>query len=324
MKPLFLLVNALLFLPYLASTQTDGKYSDWVSKANSFYEAKQYKQSADAYTKAFAANGGKGFVDDRYNAACVWALAGNKDSAFFQLDRIATKANFTNYDHLLEDSDLKSLHKDDRWRTLCAYVKRNKEKAEAFLDKKLMGILDTIFKNDQGGRVKMEEVAAKYGENSKEIQDLWKEQNYLDSVDLVKVTNILDKYGWVGADIVGGRGNQTIFLVIQHADIKTQQKYLPVMREAVKNRKAEPGSLALLEDRVALREGRKQIYGSQIHGSPDGKYWISPLEDPDNVDKRRAEVGLEPLANYVKHWNIKWDVAEYKKQLPEIEKKDKW
>ena len=95
------------------------------------------------------------------------------------------------------------------------------------------------------------------------------------------------------------------------------------MREAVKNRKASPADLALLEDRVALREGRKQIYGSQVHGSPDGKNWISPLEDPDNVDKRRAEVGLGPLAEYVAQWDIKWDVAEYKKQLPEIEKKEK-
>lgn len=324
MKPLFLLINVLLFVPYLASAQADGTYSDWISKANSFYEAKQYKQSADAYSKAFAANGGKGFLEDRYNAACVWALADNKDSAFYQLDRIATKANFTDYDHLLEDSDLESLHKDNRWKTLCAYVKRNKEKAEAHIDKKLAAILDTIFKNDQGNRIKMDEVANKYGQNSKEMEDLWKEQTYLDSVDLVKVTNILDKYGWVGADIVGGRGNETIFLVIQHADIKTQQKYLPAMRDAIKNRKADAGSLALLEDRVALREGRKQIYGRQIHGSPDGKYWISPIEDPDNVDKRRAEVGLQPLADYVKHWNIKWDVAEYKKQLPEIEKKDKW
>ena len=32
---------------------------------------------------------------------------------------------------------------------------------------------------------------------------------------------------------------------------------------------------------------------------------VSPLEDPDNVDKRRAEVGLGPLADYVSNWNIK-------------------
>ena len=324
MSPRLILVSALLFLSCAATAQTDATYRDWISKANSLYKAKQYQQSAEAYSKAFAAFGEKGHTNDRYNAACLWALAGNKDSAFYLLDRIATTANFTNYDHLLEDNELESLHKDGRWDTLCAQVKRNKEMAEATLNKPLVAVLDTIYKNDQGGRLKMNEVRTKYGQDSKEMRDLWKEQNYHDSMDLVKIINILDKYGWVGADVVGGRGNQTIFLVIQHADIKTQQKYLPMMREAVKNKKAQPSALALLEDRVALREGRKQIYGSQIHGGPGGQGWVSPLEDPDNVDKRRAEVGLGPLADYVKQWDIKWDVAEYKKQLPEIEKKDKW
>ena len=48
------------------------------------------------------------------------------------------------------------------------------------------------------------------------------------------------------------------------------------------------------------------------------KYLVLPLNDPDNVDKRRAEVGLSSLAEYLNHWNIKWDVEEYKKELPQI------
>ncbi len=192
------------------------------------------------------------------------------------------------------------------------------------LNKPLAAELDSIFSDDQDGRQQLDAVQQKYGYDSKEVKALWQSINEKDSVDLVKIKAILDKYGWLGADIVGHKGNQTLFLVIQHADIKVQEQYLPMMREAVKNNKAQPSSLALLEDRVALREGRKQIYGSQIHGGPNGTNWISPIEDPDNVDKRRAEVGLGPLADYVANWGIKWDVAQYKKDLPEIEKKDKW
>ena len=47
---------------------------------------------------------------------------------------------------------------------------------------------------------------------------------------------------------------------------------------------------------------------------------MSPLEDPDRVDERRASVGLGTLADYVSHWNMTWDVESYKKQLPELEK----
>ncbi len=96
------------------------------------------------------------------------------------------------------------------------------------------------------------------------------------------------------------------------------------MREAVKNGKAFPANLAYLEDRVAVRQGKKQIYGSQIGGDPETQIcYVLPLEDPDNVDKRRAEAGLPPLAEYVIQYEIKWDVEQYKKDLPSIEAKEK-
>ena len=250
------------------------------------------------------------------------ALAGMTDSAFFQLERIAIKTNYQDYGHLTIDPDLNSLHADERWEELCTLVKANKEKAEANLNKPLVAILDTVIKDDQEGRMQSDAVQKKSGHDSKEMRDLWKSIKEKDSINLIKVTKILDQYGWLGADVIGPSGNQTLFLVIQHANIKTQEKYLPMMRDAVKNRKAQPSALALLEDRVALRQGKKQIYGSQASGM-GGEMYMQPLEDPDNVDKRRAEVGLGPLAEYVQHWNMKWDPGEYKKQLPGIEKKEK-
>jgi hypothetical protein len=111
--------------------------------------------------------------------------------------------------------------------------------------------------------------------------------------------------------------------VIQHADIATQQKYLPMMREAVKKGNARPSSLALLEDRVLLRTGKNQIYGSQIGTDPKTNLnYVLPLDDPENVDKRRAEVELQPLADYISHWNLTWDVEAYKKQLPDLIEKE--
>ncbi len=81
---------------------------------------------------------------------------------------------------------------------------------------------------------------------SKEIKDLWKTIDENDSTNLIQVINILETYGWLGADAVGEQGNATIFLVIQHADLKTQEKYLPMMRQAVKNGKAKRSQLAFV------------------------------------------------------------------------------
>lgn len=320
-----LLILAFLFTKQLSNAQgVPNEYFDLVKIADSLYRIKDYKNSANKYSDAFKANSWKGYSSDRYNAACSWALASVPDSAFFQLNKIATLMNYSNYNHITNDSDLISLHKDIRWKNLIEKIKLNKDKEEVNYNKPLIAILDSIYIEDQKYRSQINDINKKHGWKSKEMKSHWKIINEKDSINLIKVKQILDQYGWLGADVVSDQGNSTLFLVIQHSDLATQEKYLPMMREAVKNGKAAGSSLALLEDRVALRQGKKQIYGSQIGRDPETQeYYISPLEDPDNVDKRRSEVGLGPLSEYVNHWQIKWDVEQYKKDLPRIVEKDK-
>ncbi|MDP2387951.1 MAG: hypothetical protein Q8M29_16375 [Bacteroidota bacterium] len=173
------------------------------------------------------------------------------------------------------------------------------------LNKPLAGLLKYIFINDQKYREKLESYGGKYGYDSKEVKELWDTINKQDSVNIAQVTDIINKYGWLGPDAIGEEGSSTLFLVIQHADIKTQEKYLPLMEEAVKKGNAYARDLALLEDRVALAHGKKQIYGSQVvRDLKTGKYIIQPIEDEGSVNKRRESVGLEPIEQYVKHWGI--------------------
>ena len=298
------------------------KYTELVNKADSLYQAKDYKTSAFTYSEAFKANGWNAKSVARYNAACSWSMANYADSAFFHLEKLATKGNYKNYGHITTDTDLIPLHEDNRWKPLLEKVKLNKEKSEANLDKPLVAILDSILVEDQKYRMQVDGLEKQYGWNSKEMKAHWKIINVKDSVNLIKVQEILDTKGWLGSDVIGQQGNQTLFLVIQHSKQKVQEKYLPMMREAVKKGKASGSSLALLEDRVALGQGKKQIYGSQIGmDQTTNKHYVRPLEDPDNVDERRAAVGLDSLANYVTRWQIKWDVEQYKKDNLVVEKK---
>lgn len=184
--------------------------------------------------------------------------------------------------------------------------------------------LDRIRSDDQFYRIQLDSVQARYGGRSPELQNLLKQMHAIDSVNTLKITTIIDRYGWLGPDSIGVNGNRTLFLVIQHAEDSVQEKYLPVMREAVKAGRAKAGSLALLEDRVSLQQGKKQIYGSQVSWNMEtNEYYVLPLEDPDHVDERRAKVGLPPMAVYLAEWDMKWDVEQYKKDLPRLEKEMK-
>lgn len=324
MKRNIVLSFIVVLLGFAAFAQDQQKYSALVNEAMALYEGKEYLKSGQKFSEAFVALGNKGMVNDRYNAACSWALAGQVDSAFVQLFKIAQNAGYSNLGHLSTDTDLDVLHKDKRWPEVTALVKANKEKAEANLDKPLVAMLDTIYIDDQKYRMQWEAMEKKYSRDSKEMKEFLRTIEEKDSINLVKVKHILDTRGWLGPDVVGGQGSTTLFLVIQHSDIETQVKYLPMMREAVKNKKAQPSSLALLEDRVALGQGKRQTYGSQIGRDQEtGKNYILPLDDPDHVDERRAAVGLGKLQDYVSHWGLTWDPEAYKKELPALEARQK-
>ncbi|MCG2431865.1 DUF6624 domain-containing protein [Aequorivita xiaoshiensis] len=324
MKKSTILAILSLLMFNLSFGQNREKYSELIKEAWNLYQTKDYKQSAEKYSEAFIALGNKGNISDRYNAACSWALAKEIDSSFVQLFRIAEKGNYSNFGHLTTDTDLDTLHSDKRWSEVLDKVKANKEKAEANLDKPLVAILDTIYQEDQGLRRQISKVEEKYGRDSDEMIAHWKKISERDSINLIKIKKILDERGWLGPDVIGNQGNITLFLVIQHSDQAVQEKYLPMMREAVTKGNARPSNLALLEDRVALGQGKRQIYGSQIGRNPEtGEYFVSPLIDPENVDKRRAEVGLGPIEGYISNWNMTWDVKKHIEQTEKMENEKK-
>lgn len=314
------LIFILLFIFSVTSTQAQS-YKEYIQKADSFYQGKDFKSSVEYYEKAF--NLEHTNPTHLYNGACSTALTNDTKKAFDWLN-LAIDNGYENINHLKKDRDLTILHSEKEWQETMTKFQKKIDIIEANYDKPLQKELLSIYEDDQNIRKEFMIVYKNPNSDKKKIDSIGKIMNYRDSLNLIKTSLILDKKGWVGKNVVGSQANQTLFLVIQHSDLKTQQKYLPMMREAVKKGNANPGSLALLEDRVALREGKKQIYGSQIAKNPTTKKeYISPLEDPDNVDKRRAEAGLGTLADYVKNWGIVWSVEAYKKELPELEKLEK-
>ncbi len=71
-----------------------------------------------------------------------------------------------------------------------------------------------------------------------------------------------------------------------------------------------------------MLHGKYQIYGTQIKMDPETKnIYIHPIIGPDNVDERRAELGLSKLSEYLKTWQITWDLEQYKRDLPGLVEK---
>jgi hypothetical protein len=129
--------------------------------------------------------------------------------------------------------------------------------------------------------------------------DLAAEWERVDSANTGWLGELLATRGWPGRTLVGDEGALAAWLLAQHADRDPglQQAFLGALREAVAAGEASPAHLAYLEDRVRLNAGQPQWYGTQfIHEG--GELAPYPIEDPERLDKRRAEAGLEPFAAY--------------------------
>lgn len=280
-------------------------YFHLISIGDSLQRAQDFKEAAKYYNAAFKAFKGKGFVNDRYKAACAYARAGEIDSSYYNLFRIADKGGWSEYDFLVSDSDLFVLHKDARWNKLVNKVRQNKAEVESHLNKPFQSELEKIFDDDQKYRLLVDSAEKISGKNSPQLDSLRKIIQLQDNKNIVRVTSLIDQYGWLGTDDVGRKANQALFLVLQHSDLATRKKYLPVMREAVDRNKAAPAEYALLEDKILIDEGKSQRYGSQVKfNSEKGQYELYPIEDEAGVNERREELGLSRLEDYLRQWGI--------------------
>jgi len=81
---------------------------------------------------------------------------------------------------------------------------------------------------------------------------------------------------------------------------------LPVIDKQSKKGNVDRKDYAYLYDRIQRNTGGKQLYGTQLSYDKTGNLFDSnnriifpaDLADPQHVDERRKEIGLEPLEQY--------------------------
>ncbi|WP_273273266.1 DUF6624 domain-containing protein [Maribacter polysiphoniae] len=199
---------------------------------------------------------------------------------------------------------------------------KHQEQANLLNREYLIAFLDTIWHKEQDPVRMRDTMIAKYGMESEQVKKY--QQIYIQNhtINEKKIRHLLDTYGWPDKEISGENGNWTIANVIQHSDNAIRLKYLPMMKKAVKEKKLEARFLVRAEDRIATSRGDLQIYGGQMKYYPETKTFnLWPIYDPVNIDKRRAEIGLEPIAPFLKRrFDFEWNLEEQIKRSEAFEK----
>lgn len=95
---------------------------------------------------------------------------------------------------------------------------------------------------------------------------------------------------------------KAIWLIVDHADLKFQKKHLTIMEEAARKELISSGDYAVLTDRIRMREGKLQKYGTQSYTiTMDGQQviYIWPVEDAEMLNELRNEIGTGDIETYI-------------------------
>jgi hypothetical protein len=149
-------------------------------------------------------------------------------------------------------------------------------------------VLEQLYDSDQGVRRKL--ASASGEEFGKVIEEMQK----VDSVNRHQITMILKDYGWLPKSKIGEKASDAIFFAVQHAGLELMKTYLPQLKKRARKKEARKIHAAMMEDRVLMYEGKRQLYGTQATSlGPGNKTFIWPILKPENVNKRRKKAGFD-------------------------------
>ncbi|HRI05726.1 MAG TPA: hypothetical protein PLV59_02160 [Candidatus Dojkabacteria bacterium] len=134
--------------------------------------------------------------------------------------------------------------------------------------------------------------------DKKYLDEMWK----IDEKNQREFKEIFRQVGLITSEY-GSEAQMSAFLIVQHMsreEVKFMKNYLSLMK---KNITGYPLNIyAMLVDRVRNWEGKDQLYGTQfmpVEGK-ENTYKLKKLYKSHLVEKRRMELGLEPLGEYIK------------------------
>lgn len=297
MKKLFLIIGAFYFT-ISSSAQNE------MHKADSLRSLGQYTLELKYHLLLFKRD--PNISENVYNMACCYALLKNIDSAYYYLNLAIDLGQ--NDGWAAADCDLINLHSDYRWKEIenkLEYIYYQKNKT---INTQLGWKIAKMFFNDQAPKHASDRILERYGTKSFQMDSINRVIANTDSLNMLELEKIINYYGWTGKELVGLEGADRAFIIILHAPLSYQKKYFEIIKTAIEKGDIEKRSLAYLTDKILTKEGKKQLYGTQLKYSAETKsYQFKPIENEKDVNIRRKEFGLGPIEEYAKDFGIDYN-----------------
>lgn len=193
-------------------------------------------------------------------------------------------------------------------------VLRKRTEADKALENKLMVLVNAL--------PAIEIVTIDCGNVSKKLQEAYaldqkmrqpgaKYDRGVDHQNMTIVASAIENCGVSKIKKLPKEDLEAIFFIVQHSDLKYMKKYVSMLKELAEDGKIGMNAIAAMQDRILMLEGKPQRYGTQMTMNYVAeKLEVYYLENPEYVNKRRTEVGLGPLEDYVKQFGAEFNVKQ--------------
>ncbi|HEY8364948.1 MAG TPA: DUF6624 domain-containing protein [Haloplasmataceae bacterium] len=143
-----------------------------------------------------------------------------------------------------------------------------------------------------------------------------------------RLLSIIYEMGWPTVKKVGYEASLSAWTILQNAIScpELQRISVPILMELAQNKDIYPSEVAVLYDRICYFEMRPQKYGTQFDYDENDELSPWKIEDEDNVDIYRKQVGLPPLQDAInrmrelaKEYNEKPNLSYNERQKRRLE-----
>ncbi|MGE0090897.1 MAG: OmpA family protein [Bacteroidales bacterium] len=229
-------------------------------------------------------------TDIAFNLAMCYAMIGQNNAAFNYLNFLVEQEKENLIFSALEDiKEFEKIKTFAEWEKL---KKKSIQYQNAFEAKLNIPLRDSILEMRRIDNYYQEKFdSIMLTNDSVLIQSFKDDWGVAVNENDLKLSKIIDTYGWPTRELAGDIASGEFFFIVQHSsDHNLQKKCLIKFKQTAGNDINKLSQIAYLEDRVLAKSGEKQLYGTQYK-----KGELYPVEDPDNLNKRRAQTGLAPV-----------------------------
>lgn len=137
-----------------------------------------------------------------------------------------------------------------------------------------------------------------------------KDMEEVDEKNKQKLIAIIKEHGYPGYTIVGEEVGRLFPIMFHHFHPDDNAKYFnDKLNEAMRKGEISPFRNAAFRDYACLRGGEKTTYGT-YYRTDLGEKILCPIADFPNLNKRRYQMGLEPIEQYIEMKKLTYNFEE--------------